>query len=331
MRRGRVSMSTMSGFDVFDVGQSNEMIGEFALVPHAELAAGSKLIVQLPIMIGGTAVTVELTVDEAIAAGQPVLLDVNSGAFSVHGNRSVSPSWTLIDAARVSIETAELAELSQASAPLQASPVEVPEALSAAAVEGGVEIVFVDGNIHQADQLIDGIDGSYEVYVVEPGVDGVAFMASVLEGRSGVDAIHVISHGSDGEFRLGSSFVDQTNIEGQYAAALSSIGNALSENADFLIYGCDFGADSSAVAALAAATGADVAASNDLTGHASLGADWDLEVQTGTIEAGFPITAQLQEEWAGILGNFSLNWNNVVWTDGQVQRTYTLTSTTGQR
>ena len=36
---------------------------------------------------------------------------------------------------------------------------------------------------------------------------------------------------------------------------------------------------------LALLTNADVAASDDLTGHVKLGGDWDLEYQTGNIES----------------------------------------------
>ena len=247
------------------------------------------------------------------------------------GKQDVNTAWTRIDTVIASVVPAELSSAVEPDAPgfvFNSPAVALPELPVEAPGDGGGQVVFVDATVSNFQQIVDSIEPGFEVHVVEPGVDGIAFMTSVLEGRSGIDAVHIVSHGDEGEFRLGSSFVDQNNIEGQYADELASIGDALAENADFLIYGCDFGADAAAVAALADATGADVAASDDLTGHASHGADWDLEVRTGSIEAGIPITAQLQQEWTGILGNFSLNWNNVVWTNGELSNTFTLTGST---
>jgi hypothetical protein len=52
---------------------------------------------------------------------------------------------------------------------------------------------------------------------------------------------------------------------------------------------------------LAALTGADVAASDDKTGHADLGGDWDLEVSRGAIEHATPFTLQATQSWTHIL------------------------------
>ncbi len=326
-------MSDGVGFDVFALSEASEFIGEISLVPHLDLAAGTQVEVALPGTGDGAGETVNFTLSSNLPAGQPIVVNAQTGEYRSGGEGAVNEAWIRIDTAVVSIQQAELTPADAASA-VNASIIDAatdgPADLTEVSSDAGVQIVFVDGSVSDVQQLIDGIDPAFEVHIVEPGVDGVAFMASVVEGRSGIDAIHVMSHGDEGEFRLGSSFIDQENIEGQYADELGSIGDALAENADFLVYGCDFGADADAVAALAAATGADVAASDDLTGHVDRGADWDLEVQTGSIEAGFPITAQLQEEWSGILGNFSLNWNNVVWTNGELSNTFTLTSSTGQ-
>ena len=72
-----------------------------------------------------------------------------------------------------------------------------------------------------------------------------------------------------------------------YRSALASISANLSAEADILVYGCDFGAGDAgarASAMLAALTGADVASSDDLTGAADLGGDWELEQAQGEID-----------------------------------------------
>ena len=64
-----------------------------------------------------------------------------------------------------------------------------------------------------------------------------------------------------------------------------------------MLYGCETGQGSAGqklVAQLAKLTGADVAASTDLTGNRSQGGDWDLEVQSGSIESAvaFDVTSR---------------------------------------
>ena len=89
-------------------------------------------------------------------------------------------------------------------------------------------------------------------------------------------------------------------MSSEHADDLSIIRDALSDSADIMIYGCDFAAGVEgqlAVAALAEATNADIAASDDLTGAAALGGDWDLEVAQGTIET----HAISPSAWAGTL------------------------------
>ena len=44
-----------------------------------------------------------------------------------------------------------------------------------------------------------------------------------------------------------------------------------------------------------------MAASVDLTGHAALGGNWNLELASGSIEAGTAISAEQQTTWAGLL------------------------------
>jgi hypothetical protein len=49
-------------------------------------------------------------------------------------------------------------------------------------------------------------------------------------------------------------------------------------------------------------TGADIAASANPTGNAALGGDWELEVQTGSIETPIPFNANTLKTYSGVLG-----------------------------
>ncbi|TKB70766.1 MAG: DUF4347 domain-containing protein [Nitrospira sp.] len=178
------------------------------------------------------------------------------------------------------------------------------------------EIVFLSPSVRDYHKLLDGISPNVEVFVLDPTRDGVEQMAEVLVGRTGVDAIHIISHGSQAELTLGSARLTLEAMNGAYADELAAIGQSLSEKADLLIYGCTFGQGElggNAATRLAQLTGADVAASVDLTGHADLGGDWDLEYSVGSIETGVTFSSDARQNWVGVLpgltstGEFTVN------------------------
>lgn len=148
------------------------------------------------------------------------------------------------------------------------------------------EVVFIDNQVKDYQQLISGLKPGSEVVVLDGSKDGLQQIADYLSGRSGIDAIHIISHGDVGKVQLGNSWLDSNDLANR-SATLSAIGQALDSEGDILLYGCLIGADGAGrnfIDGLANATGADVAASDDLTGAASKGGDWVLEVNQGSIE-----------------------------------------------
>jgi hypothetical protein len=166
------------------------------------------------------------------------------------------------------------------------------------------EIVFVDTSVNNYETLLSGINPNAEVVLLDASRDGLEQMAEVLEGRSGISAIHIISHGDAGQLQLGSASLTFENMQGEFSDELALIGEALGESADILIYGCNFAEGEQgrlAADTLASLTGADVAASTDLSGHSNLGADWDLEHQTGTIETENIVPEIAQHQWRGLL------------------------------
>jgi len=171
--------------------------------------------------------------------------------------------------------------------------------------ESRTEVVFVDPTVPNYHDLIGGLNSHVEVIMLDGGQDGVEQMANALSGRTGIDAIHVISHGGAGELQLGTGVLNAGSMSTDYADDLAVIQQALSEQADILVYGCEFAqeeAGQAAVDMLAELTGADVQASTDLTGSISLGGDWEFEVSTGTIETSVAISYDTQMNWAEVLG-----------------------------
>ncbi|MEN9360793.1 MAG: hypothetical protein RL095_2328 [Verrucomicrobiota bacterium] len=160
----------------------------------------------------------------------------------------------------------------------QVAVIAAVESQPAEAAVSTSELVFIDSAVADAASLLANIPANAEVFTLEAGTDGVAQISAILASRSNVSAIHIISHGSEGSLNLGSSTLESSNV-----AATSAWKAALTANADILVYGCDVAAGTQGaafVAALAASTGADVAASDDSTSAA----DDTLEVSTGAIQ-----------------------------------------------
>ncbi len=166
------------------------------------------------------------------------------------------------------------------------------------------EIVFVISNVADYQTLLDGVNPGAEVHVLDAARDGLAQMVQILAGRSGIDAIHVVSHGSEGALGLGTSNLTGQNLQ-NYAAELTTIGAALTADADILLYGCSVAAGSAGEAfinELAQATQADIAASTDTTGAANKGGNWVLEHGQGHIETTSPLSAMAMDAFQGSLG-----------------------------
>jgi hypothetical protein len=200
-----------------------------------------------------------------------------------------------------------------ADAPVVEMSLEEPSgALSDSAVaeqSTRTEMVFVDAATPDYERLVQDLaadrnDGrEIEVVVLDVERDGIEQISDALAGRQDLDAVHLVSHGTDAGVQLGSTWLDGDSLD-QHSDAVFGWGAAMSEDADLLIYGCDLaGGEAGRALAeqLAELTGADVAASEDPTGSALLGGDWDLEFEAGDVETGLAFSAAAQESWEGVL------------------------------
>ncbi|MCC2634948.1 MAG: hypothetical protein K0S48_2834 [Ramlibacter sp.] len=174
------------------------------------------------------------------------------------------------------------------------------------------EIVFIMDDVGGYEQLAATLGTSREVVILQGAGDGLQQIAQALEGRSGIDALHVISHGSASGVALGSLTLGSADVEARQPE-LAAIGRSLAPDADVMLYGCDAGANAGLADALAIATGADVALSGDLTGAAALGGDWELEVTSGSIETAPVVDAQLAAAWQEVLAipSATVTFNNL--------------------
>ncbi len=177
------------------------------------------------------------------------------------------------------------------------------------------ELVFVDTATPDYQTLIDEMRESalgqgrhFEFVLIDQERDGIRKITDTLAKKSDLDAIHIISHAQDGSVQLGSSKLDFDSLV-KRAASIKRWGEALTEAGDILFYGCDLAASAegkSLLDALSRLTGADVAASEDPTGSAAQGGDWELEFRTGAVEAEVSAGPAVESSWDHTLATFTV-------------------------
>lgn len=230
---------------------------------------------------------------------------------------------TLVNQPKIN-DTTSIRELASPELDIKSSFIPSP-------VETKNEIVFVDSDVEDYQTLIDDIIShaktgvTFEVLLLDRNQDGIAQITDALSHRQNLDSVHLISHGSDGSIDIGNNQLNFQTLT-QYQTQIKSWGDAFSVDGDFLIYGCNvaetqFG--QSFINYLSGLTNVDIAASTDSTGSSKLGADWNLEYQTGSIEVKNTISLAAQNQWTevlavtsngGVTSAASINATSLAWT-----------------
>ncbi|WP_288132523.1 isopeptide-forming domain-containing fimbrial protein [Microbulbifer sp.] len=193
------------------------------------------------------------------------------------------------------------------------------------------ELVVIDLQLDDAQSLVDDLlqqadsvthhEDSTQITIGErsitlltlDGDDSLQTVTSLLQKIStasgtAFDAVHIISHGGAGGIDVGGEELSLTSLTASDAdshrAQLQSWSTGLSENADILLYGCSTGYSQTGenfIDQLAQLTNADVAASDDATGSALRGGDWELEQQKGEVETDIVFSKLLQGSWEALM------------------------------
>jgi hypothetical protein len=152
------------------------------------------------------------------------------------------------------------------------------------------ELVLVELDVPDREELIRNLlvtpEGGTALEVIPLQGGGIDEITQVIRAHAGLDAIHIISHGAAGSLDLGSEPLDSRTIQSD-AGEIRSWSASVNPGADLLLYGCDFAANADGrtiVSELRSLSGADVAASTDITGSTALGGNWSLEYWSGSIE-----------------------------------------------
>ena len=163
------------------------------------------------------------------------------------------------------------------------------------------ELVVIDGNVSNSSQIASALEGNSNrtVIVLPPGEDSLADLTEAVRRYSGVQSLHIISHGEEGRLQLGGRDHDAVSV-GADIAIWRDLAKSLKPDADILLYGCNIARGDQGRAllkAVATATGKSVAASNDQTGASALGGNWRLEQHEGEVE----VASLAAPDWHGVL------------------------------
>lgn len=164
-------------------------------------------------------------------------------------------------------------------------------------------VVFIDPAVENYQSLAAGVVIGTEVVVLDAQRDGVEQINQVLAGHWGLASLHIVSHGEPGNMQLGTAWLGLETLD-YYASSVQSWADALGDEADILLYGCEVAAGQQGaifVQQLSQLTGAAIAASNNLTGNAALGGDWDLEVTTGVIKSTPAFSSSVMQAYNAVL------------------------------
>ncbi|MEG3959180.1 DUF4347 domain-containing protein, partial [Microcoleus sp. herbarium2] len=164
-------------------------------------------------------------------------------------------------------------------------------------------LVFIDSGVENCESIAAGVLPGQQVVILDSTKNGIEQITSELEKyastNGAIDSVHIISHGNSGSVQLGNTALASDNIE-QYKSQLEKWQTSLDSEADIMLYGCDVAAGNGAnfVDRLSQLTGADVAASTNLTGRDG---DWNLEYVNGPIESPLALEPEAMASYQGNL------------------------------
>ena len=147
------------------------------------------------------------------------------------------------------------------------------------------EVLVIDTAVTSYDQIISNLNKPHlEIHFIDSNSDGIQQLSNILSSYKNIDALHIVSHGSEGNINLGNNSLNADKLN-SYKSSIQNWSKSFTGSADILIYGCDVASNSEGQAfikELSQLTGTDIAASDDLTGYQG---DTELEYQQGAIEA----------------------------------------------
>lgn len=149
------------------------------------------------------------------------------------------------------------------------------------------ELVIVDESLENYETILKELPKGVKVIRVSQSGNGLLDLQDELKKLTGLNRVHLLSHGSAGELILAGKHLRKDNMA-EYDNFWQALkGSMVDHKAELLIYSCDLAANQngeSFIKQIAEKLGAAVAASDDPTGSAIKGGNWDLEYVAGSVD-----------------------------------------------
>ncbi|NET44277.1 DUF4347 domain-containing protein [Okeania sp. SIO2B3] len=159
-------------------------------------------------------------------------------------------------------------------------------------------LVFIDAGVDNYQQLFDGVVAEAQPFILNTATDGIQQIDQILQQYPGQKTVHIISHGAPGCLYLGNTQLSLDTLK-QYAPQLQQW-----DIDNLLLYGCHVAAGDAGeefVSKLQGFTRANIAASETLTGNATKGGNWELEVNIGKANLTTALQTEVMGTYSGVL------------------------------
>lgn len=164
-------------------------------------------------------------------------------------------------------------------------------------------LLVIDPTVDHYQSLLVGLSADVATLILQADQDGIEQITTALAHFGSLRSVHILSHGDRGMVRLGSTLLTVDTLS-HYQAQLQAWKTALTPAVDILFYGCSIAAGAEGqqlVQQISEWTGANVAASSDVTGNADLGGNWELEVTVGNVTSEMVFHAEAIAAYVGVL------------------------------
>ncbi len=172
-------------------------------------------------------------------------------------------------------------------------------------------VAFIDTRLADYQMLAQSLQPGTAVYELNPLQNEVSQITQVLASYQDLSQVAIFSHGSAGAVQLGDLTLDSSDL-GFYSQDWQTWAKAFAANGSLALYGCDVAAGDAGKAfvnQLHEWIGADVAASTDLTGSATLNGNWTLEYSTSSA-APVSLLQAWAEGYTHVLATFAVSNTN---------------------
>ena len=174
-------------------------------------------------------------------------------------------------------------------------------------------LVFIDTGVDNYQQLFDGVVLEAQPFLIDTATDGIQQIGQILQQYPGPKTVEIISHGAPGCLYLGNTQLSLDTLK-QYAPEVQ-----LWDIDNLVLYGCHVASGDAGeefVGKLSGLMGANISASQTLTGSATKGGNWELEINTGQQPPTSALQKEVMEAYSGVLNFLELKNEKIIITNG---------------